>query len=208
VIGADRRTTRVIKIDSHRAAGRYGWHPNRLTRGIKSHRIAVRFDSTSRGISAPRAAACLRRTSFPSFRPTSRSTGNFRRAVFNMRGESWESIRRSYAAPAGSWGCPSDSDRRRDGSAEPAAPSGRVSRGRIGVVIQEVSKSSPIVRLSRAAGAPSIPSKAAPPTRRVGQRHYISSSTASRYRASNECRVSSATPSPGFKANIELWAKA
>ena len=61
-------------------------------------------------------------------------------AVQHARARWSASTRRSSAAPAASWALVRDPDRRRDGCAQQLQATGRVIRGRIGVVIQDVTK--------------------------------------------------------------------
>src|SRR6267142_924580 len=74
----------------------------------RSARPSVSTAPSPRASSAPKAAAFRRRTSFPSFRPTSRSTRGIPAGPCSTcAAKSWESTRKSTAAPAALWGFPS-----------------------------------------------------------------------------------------------------
>jgi len=67
--------------------------------------------------------------------------GNFRRPLFNMRGEVVGINSQISAAPAVTWAFFRHPDRRGDEIKDQLVQNGKVTRGRIGVQIQEVNQS-------------------------------------------------------------------
>ena len=217
VIGSDRRTdVAVLKIEANGLAGRHasaipascawanGWWRSALRSGSRT--------ASPQASSAPRAARCRRKTSCRSSRPTSPSIpGNSGGPLFNLSGEVVGINSMIFSRTGGfmglSFAIPIDVA---IDVAKQLQTTGRVSRGRIGVVIQEVTKElAESFGLPKAAGALVNSVEKGGPADKAGIQtsDVILKFDNKEVISSNELPRLVAATRPGSKVTVQVWRK-